>query len=170
MPVSTCLPARSKLVTWPQSYFRPLVVSKASSGIRFCIILLLPVGAHIDLIWSRMKLKQVFGLWKRADDKKSFSILHFTSFHSKLPTSVHFHFPFFQLPSFPFSFLFQSSFCPPISPYFPISPDSMPILILLPHGSITHFSHFCIYTKERGAPLFFLKPPPKSSDLQSHQI
>lgn len=63
------------------------------------------------------------------------------------------------------SFLYYSSFCPSITPFLTISPDPLLILILLPHGSITHFRHFCIYTKERGAPLFFLKPPKLSPPI-----
>lgn len=62
-------------------------------------------------------------------------------------------------------FLFCSSFCPSITPFLTISPDPILILILLPHGSITHFSHFCIYTKERGAPLPVLKPPKLSPPI-----
>lgn len=77
------------------------------------------------------------------------------SFHTKSPICLK-KSPFFLHASHmsslsaPFPFLLHSSFCPSITPFLTISPDPMLILILLPHGSITSFSHFCIYAKERG--------------------
>lgn len=47
IPACLCLPARLKLSAWQQSCLWPLAVSRASSGIRFSIILLLIVrGTH----------------------------------------------------------------------------------------------------------------------------
>lgn len=55
-----------------------------------------------------------------------------------------------SLPPTPFFFfLFHSFFCPSITPFLTISPDPMLILILLPHSSITHSSHFCIHNPRR---------------------
>lgn len=80
------------------------------------------------------------------------------------PQSAHLcliFFPFLSsLPPPLFSFLFHSSFCPSIAPFLTISPDPTLILILLPHSSITHFSHFCIHAQERGAPVLLHNPPP----------
>lgn len=72
---------------------------------------------------------------------------------------------FFSLFLHPVSLL-CSSLCPSISPFLTISPDPLLILILLPHSSITHFSHFCIYTKDDGLCFVFTNPP-KSPVLQS---
>lgn len=55
-----------------------------------------------------------------------------------------------------------SSLLIPLSLYQPVShyqPDPLLILILLPHSSITHFSHFCIYTKDDGLCFVFMNPP-----------
>lgn len=94
--------------------------------------------------------------------------LRFVSFYPEAPTLSNF---LRVLPLISFSpsfFLFSSSFCPSITPFLPISPDPMQILILLPHSSITHFSHFCIYTKGKGLLFSFAHPlPPKRSVLQS---
>lgn len=106
---------------------------------------------------------KICGPWKREGERDSLSSLHFISFHPKSSIYVWFS-PHLTSPLFlsslspPFSFLFYSSFCPTITPFLTISPDPMLILILLPHGSITHFSHFCIHTKERGAPLLSQTP------------
>lgn len=55
-----------------------------------------------------------------------------------------------SLPPTPFFFfLFHSFFCPFTTPFLTISPDPMLILILLPHSSITHSSHFCIHNPRR---------------------
>lgn len=89
-------------------------------------------------------------------------------FNPKSSISVYFspRLPFSLSPlSFSPSFPFSSSFCPSITQFLTISPDPMLILILLPHGSITHFSHFCIYSKERGPPLLFLKPRKASTPI-----
>lgn len=64
-------------------------------------------------------------------------------------------------------FLLCSSLCPSISPFLAISPDPLLILILLPHSSITHFSHFCIYAKDDGL-LFVFKNPPKKKAQSSN--
>lgn len=59
-----------------------------------------------------------------------------------------------------FFFLFHSFFCPSITPFLTISPDPMLILILLPHSSITHSSHFCIHNpRRRGRSSRGGKPP-----------
>lgn len=155
LPVCSYLPVAFKLF--------PLAAetqSKVSQSIRLSIILPLPIRrTHRSQMITYESMGPEREKMRRTVCQVFISYL-FTPNHRSLSYFLH---VCLFLP--PLSFPFCSSLCPSITPSLTISPDPMLILILLPHGSITHFSHFCIHTKERGAPLFFLKPPQLSPPI-----